>query len=96
MASRLRPLAYRAGGDVPGHVLGHVGPEVLPADQLDGLRLAEVSCEDIIVVHAHNLRPERVVLWYEYGITLKKDVIAERIPFECAAVALRSLIQFLR
>ena len=73
-----RASAGNAGLDKCDHIIAHLWPEVVLADEFEGLRLARMAREPVVMTSLEDAGPQVSVVRYVYCTIMKEEPVSER------------------
>ena len=72
--------AGNAGLDECDHIIMHLWPEVVPADEFEGLRLAWMAREQVVMTSLEDAGPQVSIVRYIYRTIMKEETCVGTRP----------------
>ena len=73
VSAGLRTSAGDAGLDECGHIIVHLWPEIVPADEFESLRLAWMARKRVVMTSLEDAGPQVSVVRYVDGTIMKEE-----------------------
>ena len=73
VSAGLRASAGNAGLDECDHIIAHLWPEVALADEFEGLRLAQMARERVVMTSLEDAGPQVSIVRYVYHTIMKEE-----------------------
>ena len=80
VSAGLRASAGNAGLDECDHIITHLWPEVVLADEFKGLRLAQMACERVVMTSLEDAGPQVSIVQYVYHTIMKEETCVRMRP----------------